>query len=69
MRKISTRDAAKFLIVSYQAVDNVTKSTIIREHIQGLKKFYYLPELIEPRINNLGNEQTYTDSEFKKSRG
>jgi len=52
MRKISTRDAAKFLIVSYQAVDNVTKSTIIREHIQGLKKFYYLPELIEPRINN-----------------
>ncbi len=52
MRKISTRDATKFLIVSYQAVDNGTKSAILREYIQGLKKFYYLPELIKPMKNN-----------------
>ena len=52
MRKISTRDATKFLIVSYQAVDHMTKSTILREYIQGLKKFYYLPEHIEPMKNN-----------------
>jgi hypothetical protein len=50
--RMSRRQAAKFMQVSYQTMYNYTKAGIIKEHGTTGKKFYLRNELIEVIKNN-----------------
>jgi hypothetical protein len=50
--RMSRRQAAKFMDVSYQTMYNYTKAGIIKEHGTTGKKFYLKKELIEVIKNN-----------------
>jgi hypothetical protein len=50
--RMSRRQAAKFMQVSYQTMYNYTKAGIIKEHGTTGKKFYLKKELIEVIKNN-----------------
>lgn len=50
--RMSRRQAAKFMQVSYQTMYNYTKAGIIKEHGTTGKKFYLRKELIEAIKNN-----------------
>ena len=45
--RLTRRQAAKFLQVSYQSMYNYTKAGLISEHGTTGKKFYFRNELIE----------------------
>ncbi len=50
--RMTRRQAAKFMDVSYQTMYNYTKAGIIKEHGTTGKKFYLKKELIEVIKNN-----------------
>lgn len=50
--RMSRRQAAKFMQVSYQTMYNYTKAGLIKEHGTTGKKFYLRNELIEVIKNN-----------------
>lgn len=50
--RMDRRQAAKFLAVSYQTMQNWTKAGKLQEHGIGRKKFYLRNELIEVIKNN-----------------
>ena len=50
--RMTRRQAAKFMSVSYQTMYNLTKAGKIIEHGIGRKKFYLRNELIEALKNN-----------------
>jgi hypothetical protein len=45
--RLTRRDAAKFLDISYQTMYNWTRDGIIQEHGAGKKKFYLKSELLQ----------------------
>ena len=45
--RLTRRQAAKFLDISYQTMYNWTRSGIVKEHGAGKKKFYLRNELME----------------------
>lgn len=49
--RLTRRQAAKFLDISYQTMYNWTRDGIVKEHGAGKKKFYLKRELMEV-INN-----------------
>ncbi|HDR50863.1 MAG TPA: DNA-binding protein, partial [Mariniphaga anaerophila] len=45
--RLTRRQAAKFLDISYQTMYNWTREGIVKEHGAGKKKFYLKGELLE----------------------
>lgn len=51
-KRLTRREAAKFLDVSYQTMHNYVKQGILKEHGTKGKKFFFRDELMEAIKNN-----------------